>query len=78
MPHTQFLAQELPYDMGAAVKLEDKNKKQNTHITLNKYFLIFFCFIEVQLNYNVVLISPVQQRLVIHMYTYSFSYSFPL
>ena len=46
----------------------------------NTYFFIFFKkFVEMQLVYNVVLISAAQQSNAdIHIYTHYFSYSFPL
>ena len=46
------------------------------YLILKKYVILF---IEVQLIYNVVLISTTQQNdLVMHIQAYSFSYSFPL
>ena len=39
------------------------------------FFLLFYFFIEVQLNYNVVLVSGVQQS---DSVIYSFSDSFPI
>ena len=45
------------------------------------YFLFLIYFIEVYLIYNVVLISTIQQSdsvIHIYIYTYPFSYSFPL
>ena len=45
----------------------------------NFFFFFFLFFIEVELIYKVVSVSGVQQSdSVIHKYTFSFAYSFPL
>ena len=52
-----------------------------TRVCIHMYpyaFLFFFNCIEAWLIYNVVLISAVQQVTQLHIYLYSFSYSFPL
>ena len=55
----------------------EQNQGKNCSMLLP--FFVFFFLIKVQFDYNIVLLITIQQiDSVIHIYIYSFSYSFPL